>query len=73
MKKHITDFAPGDIAGFDIAGWLQEDGTIILTSSKEVLTEIPQEIELNKMTYTYEQMFKFAITEQGQFINLQYV
>jgi hypothetical protein len=69
--KNITDFKPGDVAGFSIAGYLQEDGSIILLSG-EVLKEVPKQIVCNNIIYNYEDIAKYSVSKRGTFINLNY-
>lgn len=69
---NIEEFAPGDVAGFSLAGYLQKDGTIKLMSGA-ILDEIPEEIELNNTIYTFEETIEGAINENGTFVNLAYV
>ncbi len=68
----ITDFKPGDVAGFTLAGWKHSDGTITLADSGDSISEIPKQIILNNRVYTLECIKEYAKTEKGTFVNIDY-
>jgi hypothetical protein len=65
---NITEFSPGDVAGFDLAAWKLPDGTYKLGSGK-IVTEFPKEITCNNIVYTFEEIVDCG----NDFVNVVYV
>jgi hypothetical protein len=65
----LTSFAPGICAGFTLAGYKVADGYRLGDEDGELVTELPEEIELNNMIYTLEEV---KIEDNG-FFNAEYV
>lgn len=70
MSKYQIQGA--DLAGFEVAGYRQDDGKFYLESGV-TLEEMPEELELLGNTYTLEDIRYYAKEEKGTFFNAFYV
>ncbi len=70
--QSLISFAAGDVAGFDLCGWKNPDGSINL--NKEKIGEFPKEIYFNGEVYTLEEVKEFTTNDKGQvYCNALYV
>ncbi len=65
----LTDYEPGICAGFTLAGYKVENGYRLGDADGELISELPEEIELNDMIYTLEEVK----VEDNGFFNAEYV
>lgn len=65
----LTSFAPGICAGFTLAGYKVENGYRLGSEDGELISALPEEIELNDMIYTLEEVK----VEDNGFFNAEYI
>jgi hypothetical protein len=70
----LLDEVPGEcVAGFDLCGWRQPDGSIKSHCGKSMLMALPDNVKYAGNTYTLEQVDEGQVDpEKGQWINALY-
>lgn len=68
-RINLTDLKPDICAGFTLCGYKVENGYRLGSKDGELVTHLPDMVDLNYMTYTYESI---KIEDDG-FFNAEYV
>lgn len=71
--KGTTYVNPIFFAGFTLAGYRQPDGTIKASSGMAKLNGWPEEITIEGVTFTREEIVTCGESDQGVFENAEYV
>ena len=70
MKTDITDFDSYEVAGFDIAGWRQKDGSVKFEN--RTIPRFPKEITCNGVAYALEEVREYERKHGEMFCNAMY-